>query len=438
MTLRSVGALYTPLALSSLLGTLAPVVINAAIVRASLAPDLPLAAYGVARNLIFLMSPFAVMVPTAVLVLVAGPRSRRKLLLFLLVLGMLLAALGLVTLVVPFFRDLLLRTMLGLDKVLSYWTRAALYPLLAYPLLSIWRGFLQGLLIKQRRTGVTIASGGFGFAVCLAGVAAAAFVRGIPGAVYGALLLVVSTAADAAFLQVAVKARRARREQAEPLDAAPTIRQILRYFLPLMITTLIMAASRTVIDAGLARTINPSLALAAFNVAISVVFAFESPVVMLRNIVLAYDHTGSTIRLLRRFSLAIGAGLSALLLIAMFLPMGVGLFSSVVGLQGPTARVALWDARIASLALVILSWRQFNYGLLMKRERTDIIALSAIVRMVFLILGLLIGLSIWSDSRVAAIVYTAGFIAESLVTQAGAARIGIFRTAAGAVSVNEG
>jgi len=346
-----------------------------------------------------------------------------------------LAAAGLAALIVPAVRDLLLRTILGLDAGLSAGTRDALLPLLAYPLLSIWRGFTQGLLIKRQKTGATIASGGAGFLVCLVGVGAAGYSRGISAEVYGALLIVASTTADALYLQIAASraARRSSRQAASgssaPGESVPSTAQIVRYFLPLMVTTLIMAASRTIIDAGLARTVDPATALAAFNVAISVVFAFESPVVMLRNIVLAYDHTAPNLRLLRRFSLAIGGGLTAFLLVAMFVPVGTALFSAVVGSSGATGQIALWDARIASLALVILSWRQFNYGLLMKRERTDIVALSAVARLLFLVAGLVIGLALWSDSRTAAVVYTAGFIIEGIITQAGAARIGVFRHA---------
>ena len=268
-----------------------------------------------------------------------------------------------------------------------------------------------------------VTGGLVGFGVCLLGVAGARGLAAVPGEVYGAVLLVAATTADALVLHLIC------RRTADPGgddDAVPTYARILQYFLPLVVTTWVMAVSRTVIDAGLARTPDPALALAAFSVAASVVFAFEAPVVMIRSAVLPFDHDRENTGRLRRFSLLVGAVVTAPVLLACLTPLGQVVLGRGIGLSGETREVALWAMRFMAPSLFILSWRQFNYGILMKRQRTEIIALSAVVRLGYLTVALFAGLALWPDPRLAAAVYTTGFLVEALITHGGARRIKAF------------
>jgi hypothetical protein len=408
------------MALSSWLGWLAPPVINAAVARVTTGYETALAAYGVARNLTMLLSPFAVMVPTAVLVLVTGRPSHRQVAHFLALLSAVLGAGTLLLLLTP-LRHPFLEGMLGLNTELADRTNIALLVLILHPPISIWRGFSQGLLIQRKRTGTMVWAGALGFGVSIAGVGLAAVVPGLPGEVFGAAILVVSTLVDAAALQLVVT----RTGGDGPGDAAiPSFGAILHYFMPLVVTTWVMAASRTVIDAGLARLPEPAVALAAFSLAASFVFAFEAPVVMLRSAALAFEHNPENRRRLRLFCVAVGG--------AMTLTAGVSGFTPLVDLllggKAPAAdaigNLTRWGIGLMAVSLLILSYRQFNYSLLMKRQRTDIIAFSAVIRMGFLAAAVLGGLWLWRDMRLAAIVYPLGFLLEGVICDIGARRIG--------------
>ncbi len=419
VTANTLLSLFVPMALSSWLGWLAPPVINAAVVRASASYETALAAYGVARNLTMLMSPFAVMVPTAVLVLVSGRPSHRQVRNFLALLSAVLAAGTLVLLLTP-LRHLLLQGALGLEPLLAERTRLALLILVLHPPISIWRAFSQGVLIQRQRTSAMVWAGAVGFGVSGAGVMAAGLV-GLPGEIYGALLLVVSTLVDAAALQLVVL-RTADGSRGD--ERVPSFAAILRYFLPLVLTTWVMAASRTVIDAGLARTPEPATALAAFSLAASFVFAFEAPVVMLRSAALAFEHDPENRRRLRLFCILVGASMTGLAAGLGFTPLVDLLLGGAGGAHGAVGALTRGGIRILAVSLLILSWRQFNYSLLMKRQRTDIIAVSAFARMGFLAVAIFAGLAVWPDVRLAAAAYTLGFLLESLICDAGARRIG--------------
>ena len=131
-TPRTLLSLFVPMALSSWLGWLAPPLINAAVVRASGSYEAAMASFGVARNLTMLMSPFAVMVPTAVLVLVTGRPSHRQVRNFLALLSAVLAAFTLLLLLTP-LRHPFLEGMLGLEAGLAGRTRLSLLVLVLHP-----------------------------------------------------------------------------------------------------------------------------------------------------------------------------------------------------------------------------------------------------------------------------------------------------------------
>ena len=143
----------------------------------------------------------------------------------------------------------------------------------------------------------------------VAGIAAAGGRLPVPGAIQGAALLLISTLAEGAWL-----AWRCR-DNGEAGDADdeswnPGWVEMSRFFLPLVLTTWVMAFSRTIINAGLARAADPAVSLAAFSVACNVVFTFESPVVVIRNTALAFADNQEALRRLPRFTLAVGAAMS--------------------------------------------------------------------------------------------------------------------------------
>jgi hypothetical protein len=234
-------------------------------------------------------------------------------------------------------------------------------------------------------------------------------------------VLVASAAVDALVLQIAAATNRSGTD-ATANGTAPAYGQIARFFLPLVVTTWIMGFSRTIIDAGLARTATPEIALAAFSVAASVVFAFESPVVSIRSAVLAFPHTLSNCRRLRGFSLAVGSLMTGLIVLLSATGLTRLILTRLIGVTGEVQRLATGAIWIMATALMVLAFRQYNYARLMKQERTALISVSALFRILFLAAALYIGLSLWPDGRMAAIIYVAGFILETVITHVGVRR----------------
>ena len=82
--------------------------------------------------------------------------------------------------------------------------------------------------------------------------------------------------------------------------------------------------------------------------------------------------------------------------------------------------------RVMSLTLLVLSWRQFQYAVLMRANKTRIIALATLARIALLTLGLALGLRYLPSllpAVVAAGVYMLGFLTETLIAFGFASRL---------------
>jgi hypothetical protein len=420
--------LFLPLALASWITMISAPLINAGIVRVANPPEAALAAYAVARNLIWLFSPFNVMVPNAFLVLVKDETTLIKYRNFLIILSGAVLGFGLLVVLTPLWQ-VLLRDLMGLTLALAQTTRQALLVLLLSPLFTMWRGFTQGALIQRHQTKYLLAGGVAHFVILLLGVLAGRFVTLIAGAVYGAILFVVSSAADATCIHWLAKLTKPGAERdVESVassksetgigDSGLTFTRIFIFFFPLMLTTWVMAASRTVINAGLARTLQPEIALASFSVAVGLVFAFESPTFVMRHTTLAFDDRPSTLKRLALFTLIVGTMMTLAILIISVTPAINVILRDLIGVTGAVFSQSVVSVQILSITLLILAWRQFNYALLMRVQKTRTIGFSAVMRFVFLTVSIFVGLRLWPDipgAYLAAVVYACGFVVETVI-----------------------
>lgn len=153
-------------------------------------------------------------------------------------------------------------------------------------------------------------------------------------------------------------------------------RQMLRFYAPVVATGVLMALSYTAVMAGLNRTTEPAVAVAAYALAFNLAVVIEAPIVMLRQTVLVLGNTPEDLRLLSRLA----AGLAFLLCgIQAFLSLGpwgryvLGHWLGIpYALLGPTQM-----ALAGLLPLQILSTiRYLCHGLLLRTRQTYFITLG--------------------------------------------------------------
>jgi Na+-driven multidrug efflux pump len=172
------------------------------------------------------------------------------------------------------------------------------------------------------------------------------------------------------------------------------LRDCYWFFGPLVLMVELNMMSKSVIHAFLARTDNPSVALAAFNAAFTFYFAITAASEVTTLLCLSFLKSRADSRRLITFATLVLSLPITIALGVAFTPLGSKLFGDWFGL-GPQAQM---EAR-GAVGLLILSapfliGRANAFALLMLARRTIIITLSTLVRLLSLTVSLVL-LPIW-------------------------------------------
>jgi hypothetical protein len=156
---------------------------------------------------------------------------------------------------------------------------------------------------------------------------------------------------------------------------------ILRFWLPLQATWLMMAAESPFLAAVIARLPGAKENLAAFAVASALAWIVESPVVMMLSASNALVRDGVAYRKLLRFSNALNAGVTVVMAVLIVPPVFdlvarriMGLTPEVAGLAGRAmVLLLLWPGAIG--------FRRFYQGILIRDGRPKAVTYGTVVRL---------------------------------------------------------
>ncbi|MYA34756.1 MAG: hypothetical protein F4164_06885 [Gemmatimonadales bacterium] len=379
---RRIFAFWAPLAATWLMMAVEGPYLAAVVARLP-DPTLGLAAYGVAIALAVLMEAPVIMLLSASTALVEDAVSYRRLRTFAHGLNAFSTLMLLVVLVPPVHRGLMLGV-LGLPEELARLTYGALWCFLPWPAAIGYRRFWQGVLIRSGRT--RLVAGGTVVRLVSMSVAALAFAiaTDLPGAAVGASALsfgVVMEAAVARWMaRDAIRAllvpagRRADAADpvtvssdphdiaeigrvgvstADPASGAGTeggelsFGEIGRFYVPLMLTSLIGIAIQPMLTFFMGRAASPVESLAVFPVVHSLGFIFRSVGLSFQDAVIALlGRRNEGYEEIRRFAIGLGATLSGILALLAFTPLSHLWFVHVSGLTPELASFAIPAARV--------------------------------------------------------------------------------------------
>ncbi len=177
--------------------------------------------------------------------------------------------------------------------------------------------------------------------------------------------------------------------------SALTPKRIARFWLPLQATWLMMAAEGPFLAGVIARLPVPKENLAAFAVASALAWIVESPIIMMLSASNALVRDAIAYRKLRRFSNALNAAVTAVMIILIIPPVFdlvarriMGLTPEVAGLAGRSMIfLVLWPGAIG--------FRRFYQGILIRDGRPQAVTWGTVVRLttmaatgIFLAIGL--------------------------------------------------
>lgn len=200
--------------------------------------------------------------------------------------------------------------------------------------------------------------------------------------------------------------------QAEPLTAA----RFTRFYLPLLVTPMIMFLSMPLMSAAMSRMPEAIPSLAVWPALGGIVFALRSLGFALNEVVVAQLESWRPVPALRRFTLWLAGGASAVLLVAAATPLGRWWLGDVSALAPPLVALgsaALWIAWPMPALSTLQSWYQ---GVLLHGHRTRGVTESVAVMLAVTAVVLAVGV-VWGRGPglyVASAAMVAGGIAQAL------------------------
>ncbi len=289
-----------------------------------------LAAVGIARTLaIFFESPI-IMLLHASNAVAADRRSRQVLWQFMLLAGGSLSlCLGLLALPVIF--DRVGERFLGIPVALAGKVQQSLLLLILWPFAIAWRRYFQGLLIA-RGNSQAIARASIARLVTMGIILASGVALDSSGAILAGAALIGGVLVEACWITIV--AYRCGATDSPPPLATPTLPQNLpsmwRFYRPLATSMLITWGGRAVLVGLVARSVDASIALAAWPAASGLVLIISNSTRMVQQMIIKYQGRVPD-RLLLKFALSVGGGCSVLLLLISTTTIGDWIVRGFIG-----------------------------------------------------------------------------------------------------------
>lgn len=387
-------------------------------------PEAALAAFAVAKNATLLFNAPAFVLRQAAVSLIDDPDSYHR---FRRFAGIMVAVLLTILVALAYIEPLgrwLLTTVLGLsagpvlDEAMLAWK-----VLCFIPIVELLRNIPQAVAISLKRTGLvpaaTLKRSVFSAVLLLLGVRLGA----LPGALTAALVLVIGMFSETLLMVLGL--RRHYPTVAEATASIPkrhheplTAKSFWRFHTPVATMALLMVIIPNIINAGLARSAEPEIALAAFAIVFGLSRVLSAPMLMIHQCpIVMMDGGGErTARRIFTFCMLMGlffTGLMTLLALTPLLDWALRVLMAAPATILPVAAGAFWV--LLPLPL-ILAWKDYHSGILMLERRTSAIGVATGVNLVF-IAGLIITLLPGNEMpvRTAAVIFLVGQLIEGTV-----------------------
>ncbi len=343
-------------------------------------PTCTLAAFGVACGFAWLFESPVILIMSAATALVENRDSLRKLRTFTYALNG-ATTLGLAGFVCPPVFFLVTETLIGLPREVTRMAHPAIVLLLPWPSAIGYRRFYQGILLRAGLTrriayGTTLRLATMGGTAVLL-----ATTTRMPGALVGTAALsagVVMEAAASRFWAWGSVRRLLATPATQEYQRSPlTTRGIVRFYLPLALTSILTVGVNPMVAFFLGRSRMPLESLAVMPVVNGLVFAFNTAGLTFQEVAITlFSLDRDSYRPLKRFAGLLAFVTSCALALMVFSPLLPFWLETVAGLAPALARFAKKPVAIVVLLPAITTVTCFQRALLVVVRTTQPITWS--------------------------------------------------------------
>lgn len=198
-----------------------------------------------------------------------------------------------------------------------------------------------------------------------------------------------------------------------------TYTKILKFWLPLSATWLMMSIEGPYLTALIARMPQPEFNLAAYGVAFSIALIVESPVILLMSASIALVENKNSFYKLRSFVYKLNLLLILFMSLLIFSPVYDFIFIDILNLPERVAHLTHMAVALLIPWAPSIGYRRFYQGVLIKNNLTRRVAYGTVIRLAAMSLTAFV-LFTFSESHgvvVGAAALSAGVIAEAIITR---------------------
>jgi progressive ankylosis protein len=198
-----------------------------------------------------------------------------------------------------------------------------------------------------------------------------------------------------------------------------TPRAIVKFWLPLAATWLMMAVELPYIAAIVARMPDAAHGLAAFGVATSLAWLVESPIMMLLAASAALVRDRPSYVALRRFAAVLNIAVTAGMVVLAVPPVFRFVGERLMGLPPDISRLAQTATAILIFWPAAIGYRRFYQGILVRHHLTRRVAYGTVIRLLSMSItaAVLAKTSSFSGATIGAMALLTGVLAEAVASR---------------------
>ena len=379
-----------------------------------------LAAFGVTFALSLIIESPIIQLLSATTALASGPQPYRRLLKFMHLMAAGLTASHLLIALTPLY-PLIVGSLMGVPPHLVAMSRKAFLLQTPWAAAIGYRRLFQGIIIRFRRTRMiplTMLARLVAVVIVLTAGRSRPF---LPGASLGSLSLSVGVIASglAAYLLARPSIRQhlsKNSDAARKNSGTLTWRNMLSFYVPLALTSVIALIARPILTMGLAQAPLPLESLAVWPVITAFYFLIGSIAISYQEVVIALFKDPEQAPIFRRTSILSAAALTVLFLSVAATPLTDLWFRRVAGVSGqllPYVKIPMLILVLGPGSALLVSWFR---GVQVRRKLTPVVTRAMGINVIVLTTVMLAGARWLHGPGVitAAMAFTASLLAEAV------------------------
>ncbi len=179
------------------------------------------------------------------------------------------------------------------------------------------------------------------------------------------------------------------------MTEALTTKRILRMWVPLAMSWMLMAAEGPLLSAAMARLANPEINLAAYGgVVWPLALIIEAPIIMLLAASTALSTDWEAYRNLRKFMTISSAILTLIHILVAFTPLYYFIVVNIIGAPAEIVEPARWGLMVMVPWTWAIAYRRFQQGVMIRFGHSDAIVVGTGIRLATDVVMVLVGLRI--------------------------------------------